>query len=386
MSQRRKRWKRIGARVEAVRRANGWSRTALARQLLLPNARAVEELEKARRMPTIRELEVLAKLADKSLEYFTDPMLLAHEGEFCWRIGEAVPQEDLDRLEEQAKMWVGLLRWMLEKEGALNRRGRPVLTRLGPSASQAAARTRGEVVAQRLGLGSVPAESLEMQMHAQLGVAVLYMDERLDGNLRRSSATSGICHTEELDVVLLNRHRPLATRRFNLARGLFYVLTWGKIHPPVHREASRIDFRTVARKDHSVARLADHFAAGLLVPPEVLARHIKPARSYGLTYLTNLAAKLQVPPVVLSWRLRGHLRIRAEVLEKLAQQIPPHDQGPTPRLFSAGFVHLLLVALNERNISLHRAIEITGLRQGGLDYGDLAHLFMEYGLEPPRDL
>lgn len=385
MSQRRKRWKQIGARVEAVRRANGWSRTALAQQLLLPNARAVEELEQARRMPTIRELEVLARLADKSLEYFTDPMLLAHEGEFCWRVGEAVPQEDLERLEQRAKTWIGLLRWMLDREGALKQKARPVM-RLGPAATQTAARARGEAVARRLQLGSMPAQRLEMRMLAQLGVAVLYMDDRLHENLLRNSASSGVCHTEELDVILLNRHRPLATRQFNLARGLFYILTWGKIHPPVHREASRIDFRAAARKDHSVARLADHFAAGLLVPPEVLKRHIKPVRSYGLRYLTNLAAKLQVPPVVLSWRLRGHLRIRAEVLEKLALQHPPLDQGPTPRLFSAGFMQMLLTALDERNISLHRAVEITGLRPNGLDYGDLPHLFMEYGLELPSGL
>ena len=130
MNQRRKRWKRIGSRVEAVRRANRWSRTALAEQLLLPDARAVEDLETGRRMPTVRELEVLAKLTGNSLEYFTDPMLLAHEGEFCWRIGAGAHQEGLDRLEGRAKMWIGLLRWMLEREGA--RRRRPVLMRLGP--------------------------------------------------------------------------------------------------------------------------------------------------------------------------------------------------------------------------------------------------------------
>lgn len=384
MNQRRKRWKRTGSRVEALRRANNWSRTALAEQLLLPDARTVEDLEKGRRMPTVRELEVLARLTGKSLEYFTDPMLLAHEGEFCWRIGTGARQENLDRLEGRAKMWIGLLRWMLDREGA--RRRAPVLMRMGPSADQAAALARGEAVAQRLQLGPVPAESLEMRMQSRLGVAVLHMDKRLDKGLRCGGATSGVCRAGGLDVVLLNSHRPPGTRQFSLARGLFYILTWGKTHPPMHREADRIDMRLVPRKEYSAARLADYFAAGLLAPREVLDRRIKPGRSYGLKHLTSLAARLQVPPRVLSWRLRGHNRIRAEVLEKLAQQNPQRDQGPKPRLFSASFVHMLLVALNERSISPHRASEITGLRLGGPEHGGLPHLFLEYGLEPPRDL
>ena len=241
-------------------------------------------------------------------------------------------------------------------------------------------------MAQRLQLGPVPAESLEMRMQSRLGVAVLHMDERLDRDLRHGGATSAVCRAGGLDVVLLNSHRPPGTRQFSLARGLFYILTWGKTHPPMHRETDRIDLHLVPRKDYSVARLADYFAAGLLAPRKVLNRRIKPGRSYGIRHLTNLAARLQVPPRVLSWRLRGHNRIRAEVLERLAQQSPQRDPGPRPRLFSASFVHMLLVALNEQNISPQRAAEITGLRQKRLDCGGLPHLFLEYGLEPPRNL
>lgn len=382
MSSYPRRWRLIGTRVRAMRLAHGWTQRQMSRQMLM-GERSLSSLERGRRMPTAGEMQMLASLAGQNLDYFTDPLVLTEDAKFCWRAGSGPRDSALEQLEQRARQWVGLLRWLHDMDGGPHATlERPAL-RLNHHSTHRAARERGEMLAQELGLGPLPGARLEERVAAGLGTIVLHVDERLGEGLGPRGISCVVCQSKSLDVVLLNRHRPPGSRLFCLARALFYLLGWNKVATP-WREVERIDFRVAARKDKSPSRLADHFALGLLTPAAALDELVHPNRHYGPKYLAQVARRMRVAPRVLSWRLREHKRIGARTLEKLAQRVEPVEPRP-PRLLSDSFVHLLLLALHERVITQTRAAQVIGLHEGEKGRsGGLAALLQEYGVELPR--
>jgi hypothetical protein len=62
------------------------------------------------------ELLVLADLLDRDIEFFIDPFAVAGEAQFSRRVAPEVPEDRLDRFGLKAGRWIGLLRWMRERQ------------------------------------------------------------------------------------------------------------------------------------------------------------------------------------------------------------------------------------------------------------------------------
>lgn len=379
---------RIGRRVGLARTEKGWSPEELAQRLQFGERSAVSTIESGKRAPSLEELQAICKLTGRGMDYFTDPLVLSGEERFSWRAAPRVPQATLDAFEAQAKQWIGLAQHLLEQDGSQpDKADRPPL-QLETHSSYEDARVQAEELGYQWGLGPVPAKTLVDKIEQKLHVPVFYVGTLLDGDKdEKGRGISGAaCHTPQRDFILVNRHRPPGIRLFNIAHELFHVLTWEKMAPE-RRESDRLSTHGGKRKgqQHHVERLADNFAAALLMPQDTLDRWVGTGQTDDTSQLLEVAESLGVTPAILGWRLFGLKRINAATRQKLTKAEPHRDDLPLP--FSKGFVHRLHSALSEGTITARRAASTTGLdlydRQ---EEGGLPKLFLDYGLPLPYSL
>ena len=190
------------------------------------------------------------------------------------------------------------------------------------------------------------------------------------------------CRLPELDAVLIARHELPGRRHFDLAHELFHILSWDTL-PPEHAEAAR---ETGGKRTE---RLANKFAAALLMPAAVLERF---GRWSGLpeerliARLNFVADRMQVSASALRWRLFEV----GEVSLATARALPEaalHNNGrktreeSPPALFSRRFIEVIGLALEQGHLPFHRVDDLLGLTLEGLE-----KLFAAHGVERPRSL
>lgn len=379
---------RIGQRVRLARAAKGWSPEELAQRLQFRERSAVSAIESGKRAPSLEELQAIYKLTGRDMDYFTDPLVLTGEERFSWRVALYVPQTTLDAFEAQAKRWIGLAQHLLEQAGSPHgKEERPTL-QLEAHSSYEEARVQAEELGHLLDLGPVPAKTLVDKIEQKLHVPVLYVGTLLDGDKGEEGRgiSGAACHTPGRDFILVNRYHPPGVRLFNIAHELFHVLTWERMVPE-HRESDGLSDHGGRQKDlqHHAERLADNFAAALLMPQDTLDRWVGTEQTDDTKHLLGVAESMRVTPAILGWRLFGLQRINATTRQKLAEVEPHRDELPLP--FSEGFVHRLHSALSEGTITARRAASTTGLDlYDREDEGGLPKLFLDYGLPLPYSL
>ncbi len=364
----------IGYRVRAAREAKGWTQEQLTRGLDLKDRQSISDIENGKRAVKSGELLALAELLDREIEFFLDPFAVAGEARFSWRVAPEVSEEQLDRFELKASQWIGLLRWLRERQD----RRASVLKRslrLTAQSSFEMVQARAEGLAAELNLGVIPAETLIARVERELDIPVLLVDTA-DAN--QGQAISGAtCHLEDLSVILINRQEPEGRRFYDLAHELFHALTWEAIKPD-YRESNALDERHQGKR---IEQLADNFAAALLMPQASLDQVLDCNRRDDLAHLCEVAALLRVAPVALAWRLFNLKLISDETRRNLSQEKQrPSVSGP-PRRFSLLFVEMLHEALNKGQLSARKAAKAMGLGLGGL-----SELFAEYGLTAPFEI
>ncbi len=364
----------IGYRVRAAREAKGWTQDQLTQGLALKDRQSVSDIENGKRGVKSDELLALADLLNREVEFFLDPFAVTGEARFSWRVAPEISEEHLDLFERQASQWIGLLRWLRERQDHRTSVLKRTL-RLTAQSSFEVAQARAEGLATELNLGMIPAESLIDQVERELDIPVLFVDTV--GTNYGQSISGATCHLEELSVILINRQEPEGRQFYNLAHELFHALTWEAMKPD-HRESNTFDERNKGKR---IEQLADNFAAALLMPQASLDSTLDRHRCNDLGHLCEVAARLRVTPMALAWRLFNLKLIHDDTRRDLCQQKQRPSVAEPPKLFSVSLVQMLHEALDKGQISARKVAKVMGLGLGGL-----TKLFAEYGLPAPFEL
>jgi len=360
----------IGTRLKALREERKLSQDELARIFGFKDRQTVSAIETGERRVSAEELLTAVEKLGASLDYFTDPFLLAGEGRFSWRqSGVGVPR--LDAFERVAGRWIAAYRTLAPQVG----RPIPLLRRtlgITPRHSFEEAAAAGERFAKEFELGDVPAARLAEVMERELGVLVLMVD-----------ATKGVsgaaCRLPALDAVLINRREPPGRRHFDLAHELFHILTWDTM-PPAHvEEASE-------QSKNRVEQLANSFASGLLMPGAVLNRFGSWDKDM-VRRLNTTANALEVTATALKWRLIALSRLDRAVGSQ-ASDTALRNNGrsrgtgdPAAPLFSKPFVEVIAHAIDHGRVTARRAADLLDMT-----LEDLADLCAAHGVEALFDL
>lgn len=360
----------LGVRIRVARDARDLSQDALANAMGIADRQTVSAIENGERAVKPEELVRLCALLGRGLDYFIDPFVVAGEAEFSWRAADALPDDDLNSFETKAGQWVGLLRF-LRKWNASARDPFSFNLRLGPQSTFEEARALGEAVAEKLELGSVPAARLTERIEDVLDIPVLFVDAVQSPCGSVSGAT---CHLPDLGVILINRNESEARRNYDVAHELFHAVTWNQMKP-AHREGSRPG--APKSKNWRIEKLADNFAAGLLMPTSALEKAIDARRINDRQHLLDVADYLRVSPQALAYRLLNVNLIDQDLCNSLVDEASRIPNQGHPKRFSAGFVELLRRGIERGQVSARKASKALGLT-----LPELADLFAEHSTQP----
>jgi XRE family transcriptional regulator, fatty acid utilization regulator len=362
----------IGARIKALREERKLSQDELARIFGFKDRQTVSAIETGERRVSAEELLLAVEKLGASLDYFTDPFLLAGEGKFSWRRQPWVGLESVKVFERVADRWIAANRTLAGQVG----KPAPILRqslKLTSRSSFEEAMAAGERFAADFKLGPIPAQKLSEIMERKLGILVLMVDA-IDG------VSGAACRLPDLDAVLINRHEVVGRRNFDLAHELFHILSWDTM-PPEHLEEATETSRI------RVEQLANNFASSVLMPKASLKDFERASAGGGIVpWLNATAIRLQVTATALKWRLVALKRLDAARAKQISDEALRYNgrEGPTcepPRLFSKSFMEVLGQAINEGRISARRAANLLDLT-----IEDMADLFAQHAIEAPLDL
>ena len=358
----------LGKRIKARREKLRFTQDELSRSMGFGDRQTLSAIETGVRDLSAEELVKLTEVLDAPLEYFTDPFHLAGEGSFSWRQSK-VARRDLDNFERHAGGLVALYRTLYADSGRVPSPLRHSL-RLSKFSRFEEAGDAGERFASEYDLGDVPALRLVDVMERELGILVLMVDP-IPG------VSGAACRLENLDAVIINRNEGRGRRNYNLAHELFHVLTWDSMPPErVEDSASPASGR--------VERLANSFAAALLMPSEAIER-FGPWRGLSeddlIDQLNKVADELNVSSSALKWRLVGLGKLPHPVacsldVTRLRNNGHARPHGDIPPRFSRPFSALVAESLDKGRVSTRRVAKLLDL---AID--DLPDAFAEHGVD-----
>lgn len=315
----------------------------------------------------VRAMDVLGV----DLDYFTDAFRLVGEGQFSFRTNADVAGSVLDDFEDRAGRWIALYRELSLEQGSKQRWLESKLA-LTVRSSFEDAQAAGESVADRWKLGSCPAATLRPAMESRASILVLEVDTPPGVSGAASRVPGQNC-------VLVSRRDPERRRNFDLAHELFHLLTWDTM-PPERTE--NVDVPRTG-KGWRVERLAENFAAAVLMPGKILRRKWK--RQCGETdthqRINEIADDFRVSGTACKWRLaNAGLLAKSDLAEiddrRLAANGHSTDSPPEMPAFSKPFIDRVVVALDTGRLSVKRTASLLGL-----SLPDLVSLIRGYGHE-----
>ncbi len=210
-----------------------------------------------------------------------------------------------------------------------------------------------EQIRNELGLGDYPATSLVKTLEEKYGLKLFF--DGLDGNASAASSVS-----EYGSCIVISNKEPAWRQHFSIAHELFHIVTW-------HDQLLHLLNRDKDLCEHN-ERLANAFAAGLLVPAEPLRRETKAiAREDKLSEagIVAIARQFGVSLEALLWRMANLSIIKREVVKEsladdkmraLDRENRAESQGPN--YFSSRFVRLAYLAYENGEISRGRLAKI----------------------------
>lgn len=352
----------IGTRLRYARERLGLTQTQV-RERTSVGGSSLSEFEHAKREPSLSQLTQLAKLYKRPVSFFLDDGPLPTE-QVRWR----------QKPENAADIEAGFLELCrqyhnLEAWSDVNA-GTPL-----PTASSAKRRHQAERLAsdvqRALGLGVRPAVSLLHVLEEQVGVKVFHLPFEPSG-------TAACLHHEQLGQgILLNTNNPRWRRNFDLAHELFHLLTWGSDTAPSETSSK-------ATWDESDEKLADTFAASLLMPATEVRALVDAAKTDGkltLASIFDLARHFDVSAEALIWRvhvLYGGTPANNDATKRMVERaraaaatLDERVSGEPPKR-PARFKMLAVRALRRGDMSLGRFAQYMGItRQKATKYMEL---------------
>jgi len=357
----------LGERLKLAREAAGLNQADAARALRIVES-GVSEMENNHREPKAAQLATLARLYDRSLEFFFDEEPVLPEV-VLWRErpeNEAAAKkiqreffrlcenyQDLEELTGTARPSI-----LPEKKG------------LKEKFTYRHAATLANQIWKQLDLGATPAESLRLVLEEKYLVKIFAL--RLSWTASAASTRNGRFGP----AILLSQDNVHWRRNFDLAHELFHLLTWSIFRRP--------DEPSSTMADADEERLANCFASSLLLPTDLFDEKIQPFRDeqdnlkITLAELHDLARSFGVSAEAVIYRCANLLRWRKEKTQNTIDKIgnfrvwresEPIEEIP-PR-----YVHLIVQAYRQGLISYNKGAEY--LRKSYKQAQDI--------LEPPED-
>src|SRR5688572_9529590 len=107
----------IGQRLKTLREEEKLSQDDLARVFGFKDRQTVSAIETGERRMSAEELLTAVEKLGASFDYFTDPYLLAGEGNFSWRRHARVGLESVKAFERVAGRWIAANRTLAGQVG-----------------------------------------------------------------------------------------------------------------------------------------------------------------------------------------------------------------------------------------------------------------------------
>ena len=346
----------IGPRLKAARERSGLTQQQLADALGMRHRQTIASIEAGDRRLAAREMIGAMQVLGVDLDYLTDPFRLVGEGQFSFRTTGPVEPDVLNRFEEQAGRWIALYR-ELSREAGDPPRWLGYKLNLNTHSTFEDAQAAGEAATGLWGLGPRPADCLRSVMEDRLHILVLYVDT--------PPGVSGVAsRVPGLNCALVNREESEGRRNFDLAHELFHLLTWDALPP---ERTATVDASRRGKR-WRVEKLADNFAAALLMPAETLRWAWEATSTVGdvTERLSAVAREMRVSAPACKWRLRNVGLLSRTDVEAIADGLlgaRDHQacRDPEVPLFGGQFLGQIAFALDAGRLSVKRAARLLGV-------------------------
>jgi len=336
----------LGKRVQRAREALNLTQEELARQMGFASRQILSDLERGRRDVKAAELMQLARALHTDVSTLLAPSEVADRPMVLWR---ARPQTEAEHVQTEFLTWCERYAYVVSAAGGSQRqRDRlPSIKIEGRDLNYAAVEELANEIARLLDLGSRPAPGIQMAIETQFDVLVWYLDLGPDGSAACAKGPFGA-------AMLVNRFEAPWRRNFDMAHELFHLITWDSLNPRI-------------AADHDVAsqaeRLANAFAAALLLPAEAVKAEMEAHAEKGLVTRADLVAvarDFDVSTEALVWRLLNiglgfdRNRVRALLADPALKQLDRASMvgkwwQPSP--LPVRFVRLAYVAMVKGRLS-----------------------------------
>ncbi|MBF0363827.1 MAG: ImmA/IrrE family metallo-endopeptidase [Oligoflexia bacterium] len=203
-----------------------------------------------------------------------------------------------------------------------------------------------EEVREQLGVGDYPAASLVKILEEKYGIKFFFNELGGNGSAASSASEYGLC-------ILISSSEPAWRQHFSIAHELFHIITWDD------SLIEQIDGDKKLREYNE--KLANSFAAGLLVPTESLQKEIRSLPKLNGAGIVSIAIQFGVSLEALLWRMARIHIIDNSIVEKALtdKQLRSLDsiirtEIKAPYYLSNRFVRLAYLACENGEISRAR--------------------------------
>lgn len=347
---------RIGKRLEKARLSLGLTLEEVARRAGFNSYQTLSYMEKGSRPVKVSELARLSKI------YSKDPLYFIQEEEpiegvpvFAWRDRSAVA----DTKEMEARIHYLLTNYHLLEEIT----GETQPQKLDPwdkperQLTFGAVAERAQNLVTELNMGYRPGVNLTEALEEKLNLRILH--------LQMGGIGSALCSRGDYGfAIIVNASDPPWRRNFDLAHDLFHlyainIYPLDKLHQPEEIGKGQVE------------RLADSFAAALLMPEKpLLAELDKRTVNHRIAWidLIRIAMEFEVSTQALLYRLANLGKLETDVTDligshdfKLINKRARSGKNRPAQEYSTRFVWLGLKALKEGKISKSKFCQIFGI-------------------------
>lgn len=363
----------IKHRLHYLRETHDLTQEQLAQKLGFKDRQTLSQIENGERKLSSSELVLAAQIFSVGLDFFTDPFELAGEGKFSWR-QSGTPPEVLDAFELKAGRWIATYRHLSKLKGKVINSSIRRLA-LDRKSSFEEAIEEGEAIGRLLGLGEIPSERLAESLQKELDTLVLEVDTA-------PGISGAACQLTQMNAIVVNRNEQQSRRNYDLAHELFHLMTWSNMPPP------RLDNIAPTRENKRVEQLAENFAAGLLMPSDVINRRIQevgglPKGREFIAWLNTTAQRLGVSAVALQWRLVNMkaISMKDRVPDEFLRHNGSNLKGAAPPKFGKQFMEVIGWSIDNGQVSVRRVAKLLDVT-----VDELSTIFKENGLRVPYNL
>lgn len=219
---------------------------------------------------------------------------------------------------------------------------------------------------ESIGLGDFPANQLVSILEGRYGVRFI-VDDEIDPPAACSRMSKGC-------FILINGKNAEVRQYFSIAHELFHLMTWNE------EMLKQIEVDERLHKHNE--RLANAFAAGLLIPKEKLQQElirICPKDTVDMPEVIALAEQFQVSLEAMLYRLHNSKLLTESKLKEMKERIPTLTLPKATRqaiahMLKSKFVRLVYLAYEHTKITRAKAARLLNT-----DLSELSDLFNDYG-------